>query len=169
MSRSEMQQFGVSIGQDYPAPIPAAQLVRPHGGNIATVLSWAVLAVLCCAVLCCAVLCCAGLGCAVLFLTAVLGCAALFSQLCWKEEEELYKLRPARCCADQHSRISTEIVQSSAVECGSCGDSTTPVMISCCQESVMGFSEITWRMYERQDTACFNSVLDAASAVMLVT
>ena len=74
MSRSEMQQFGVSIGQDYPAPIPAAQLVRPHGGNIATVLSWAVLAVLCCAVLCCAVLCCAVLGWAVL-------CSSL--QLCW--------------------------------------------------------------------------------------
>lgn len=33
MSQSEMQQFGVSIGQDYAAPIPAAQLVRPHGGE----------------------------------------------------------------------------------------------------------------------------------------
>lgn len=31
MSRAEMQQHGVSIGQDYPAPTPASQLVRPHG------------------------------------------------------------------------------------------------------------------------------------------
>ncbi|KAL0033876.1 hypothetical protein WJX77_008773 [Trebouxia sp. C0004] len=31
MSQSEQQQFGVSIGQDYPAPIPSSQLVRPHG------------------------------------------------------------------------------------------------------------------------------------------
>ena len=64
MSRSEMQQFGVSIGQDYPAPIPASQLVRPHGGNLP--------AVLCCAVLCCALLGYALLhwphSCAVLFL-----------------------------------------------------------------------------------------------------
>ena len=33
MSQSEMQQFGVQIGQDYPAPLPASQLVRPHGGT----------------------------------------------------------------------------------------------------------------------------------------
>ena len=86
MSRSEMQQFGVSIGQDYPAPIPAAQLVRPHGGNIATVLSWAVLAVLCCAVLCCAVLCCAvlcwaGLCCALPYSCAGLCCTVLTAML----------------------------------------------------------------------------------------
>lgn len=34
MSHSEQQQFGVSIGQDYPAPLPASQLVRPHGSKI---------------------------------------------------------------------------------------------------------------------------------------
>ena len=34
MSQSEMQQFGVTIGQDYPAPIPNSQLVRPHGGML---------------------------------------------------------------------------------------------------------------------------------------
>ena len=33
MSQSEQQQFGVSIGQDYPAPIPSSQLVRPHGSK----------------------------------------------------------------------------------------------------------------------------------------
>ena len=38
MSRAEMQQFGVSIGQDYPAPTPASQLVRPHGGTMQFVL-----------------------------------------------------------------------------------------------------------------------------------
>ena len=96
MSRSEMQQFGVTIGQDYPAPTPASQLVRPHGGTT-HVLGWAVL---CCAVLGCAVLCyarlevtglcwarlgcalflgaCIMLCCTALFLAAVLCCAMLF-------------------------------------------------------------------------------------------
>lgn len=34
MSKSEQQQFGVNIGQDYPAPLPASQLVRPHGSEV---------------------------------------------------------------------------------------------------------------------------------------
>lgn len=38
MSQSEQQQFGVSIGQDYPAPIPSSQLVRPHGSKHSVML-----------------------------------------------------------------------------------------------------------------------------------
>lgn len=38
MSQSEQQQFGVSIGQDYPAPIPSSQLVRPHGSKHSLIL-----------------------------------------------------------------------------------------------------------------------------------
>ena len=34
MSQSEQQQFGVSIGQDYPTPVPSSQLVRPHGSKL---------------------------------------------------------------------------------------------------------------------------------------
>ena len=50
MSQSEQQQFGVSIGQDYPTPIPSSQLVRPHGSKhsvMLTILSPFVLARVC--------------------------------------------------------------------------------------------------------------------------
>ena len=40
MSKDEQQQYGVQIGVDYPAPVPAAKFARPHddggyrvGGN----------------------------------------------------------------------------------------------------------------------------------------
>lgn len=33
MSQAEMQQFGVVIGQDYPAPVTSSQMGRPHGSK----------------------------------------------------------------------------------------------------------------------------------------
>ena len=33
MSRDEQAQYGVQIGADYPAPIPASRFGRPHGGG----------------------------------------------------------------------------------------------------------------------------------------
>lgn len=33
MSKQEQEQYGVQIGQDYPAPIPSSQFGRPHGGD----------------------------------------------------------------------------------------------------------------------------------------
>ena len=33
MSRQEQEQYGVIIGQDYPAPPPSRELGRPHGGE----------------------------------------------------------------------------------------------------------------------------------------
>ena len=33
MSRQEQEQYGVIIGQDYPAPPPSRELGRPHGSE----------------------------------------------------------------------------------------------------------------------------------------
>lgn len=33
MSKEEQQRYGVQIGQDYPNPIPAHRMARPHAGG----------------------------------------------------------------------------------------------------------------------------------------